>query len=106
MLVAATAALALNAGYAPMNSAPALSSMRSARVTMAAFPSLQDARSAAVGAGLAAMLAAGPALAADPWPYSTLLGKVSADEVAKVSNARFRLLARRPKSFATQCCPP
>merc|ERR1719199_2317428 len=44
-------------------------------------------QSAALGAGLAASLAfgAGPANAADPWPYSTLLSKVQADSVAKVA---------------------
>merc|ERR1719440_1986993 len=47
--------------------------------------SIQDVRTAAVGAALAATIAAGPASAADPWPYSTLLSKVQADEVAKVA---------------------
>merc|ERR1719487_3072096 len=42
-------------------------------------------QTAAVGAALAASVAVAPALAADPWPYSTLLGKVNADEVAKVA---------------------
>jgi len=45
-------------------------------------------QNAAAGAGLAVALSLGnanPALAADPWPYSTLLSKVQADEVAKVA---------------------
>merc|ERR1719224_4105 len=45
----------------------------------------QRAQSAAVGAALAASLGVGPAFAADPWPYSTLVSKVQADEVAKVA---------------------
>merc|ERR1719446_908521 len=43
------------------------------------------AASAALGAALAASVAASPALAADPWPYSTLISKVQADDVAKVA---------------------
>lgn len=83
-----TAGLALSAGYVPMNAAPVLSGPRAVRATAPAMLSLQDVRSAAVGAALAATLAAGSASAADPWPYSTLLGKVSADEVAKVRHYR------------------
>ena len=44
----------------------------------------QRIQSAALGAALAASLSVGPASAADPWPYSTLVSKVQADEVAKV----------------------
>merc|ERR1719311_641874 len=47
--------------------------------------SVNDVKSAAIGAALATTLAAGPASAADPWPYSTLLSKVQTDEVAKVA---------------------
>merc|ERR1719238_1927475 len=42
-------------------------------------------QSAAIGAAFAASVAVGPAFAADPWPYSTLLSKVQADQVAKVA---------------------
>jgi len=42
-------------------------------------------QSAAVGAALAASIAVGDASAADPWPYSTLVSKIGADEVAKVA---------------------
>merc|ERR1719160_1929937 len=45
----------------------------------------QRAQSAVLGAALAATISAGPAMAADPWPYSTLISKVGADEVAKVA---------------------
>merc|ERR1719311_1727789 len=47
--------------------------------------SVNDVKSAAIGAALATTLAAGPASAADPWPYSTLLSKVQTDQVAKVA---------------------
>merc|ERR1719487_234685 len=43
------------------------------------------AASAFVGAAFAASIAASPAVAADPWPYSTLISKVQADDVAKVA---------------------
>merc|ERR1719487_616865 len=45
----------------------------------------QRVQSAALGAALAATLAVGPASAADPWPYSTLISKVQGDQVAKVA---------------------
>ena len=45
----------------------------------------QRAQAAALGAALAATIAASPAMAADPWPYSTLISKVQADDVAKVT---------------------
>merc|ERR1719487_1760609 len=45
----------------------------------------QRVQSAALGAALAATLAVGPASAADPWPYSTLISKVQGDDVAKVA---------------------
>merc|ERR1719198_793288 len=41
--------------------------------------------SAAAAAALAASLSVSAASAADPWPYSTLLSKVQADDVAKVA---------------------
>ena len=90
MQAVALGALALQ-GYAPASSiAPTL---RPA-VSRAGTPALnlgQRAQTAAIAGALAASLAVrspGAALAADPWPYSTLLGKVSADEVAKVRAAR------------------
>jgi len=45
----------------------------------------QRVQSAALGAALAASLSISAASAADPWPYSTLVGKVQSDEVAKVA---------------------
>merc|ERR1719311_1260661 len=45
----------------------------------------QRMQSAAMGAALAASVSVSAAVAADPWPYSTLLSKVQADEVAKVA---------------------
>ena len=76
-------ALALQ-GYAP--AAYTAPTLRTAH-TRAAIPELSLTRrvqSAAFGAALAASLSLNPANAADPWPYSTLLSKVNADEVAKV----------------------
>jgi len=48
-------------------------------------PLEQRMQSAALAAALAATMATAPAFAADPWPYSTLIQKVGADEVAKVA---------------------
>merc|ERR1719446_1995163 len=45
----------------------------------------QRVQSAVLGAALATSLTVGPVSAADPWPYSTLIGKVTADEVAQVA---------------------
>merc|ERR1719453_116613 len=45
----------------------------------------QRVQSAVLGAALATSLAVGPASAADPWPYSTLISKVQADDVSKVA---------------------
>ena len=78
-------ALALQQGYAP-----ASSSIARPAVGRATSPvlSLNRVQNAAIGAALAASLSVGspvPALAADPWPYSTLLSKVQGDEVAKVA---------------------
>ena len=81
----ATSAIAIGAlalqGYATQ-AGPAL--RHRARANEPAMLSVQNVKSAAIGAALAATLAVGPASAADPWPYSTLLSKVNADEVAKV----------------------
>merc|ERR1719460_1483503 len=82
MAAIATCALALQ-GYAPAVQQPVMA--HRVRAASPAMLSLQDVRSAAVGAALAATIAAGPASAADPWPYSTLLSKVQADDVAKVA---------------------
>merc|ERR1719198_750454 len=41
--------------------------------------------SAAAAAAIAGVLSVNGASAADPWPYSTLVGKVQSDEVAKVA---------------------
>ena len=84
-MVAALAigALALQ-GYAP--AVVTQPTLRNAH-TRAVAPELnlnRRVQSAALGAALAASLTLGPANAADPWPYSTLLSKVNADEVAKV----------------------
>merc|ERR1719424_1476779 len=57
---------------------------RSGRPTLAMSPK-GDWQSAAVAAALAATLAtSGPAFAAEPWAYSTLLDKTGSDEVSKV----------------------
>ena len=67
-------ALKMNAPMGPKFNAPA-----------PAFNQLQSrVQTAALGAALATSMAVGPAFAADPWPYSTLVSKVQADEVAKV----------------------
>jgi len=57
---------------------------RSGRPTLVMSPK-GDWQSAAVAAALAATLAtSGPAFAAEPWAYSTLLDKTGSDEVSKV----------------------
>merc|ERR1719456_414009 len=87
-MVAAIAmgALALQ-GYAPSSSlAPAAPTLRAQRATSPVMLNMQQrVQTAAAGAALAASVAVGPAFAADPWPYSTLIGKVQSDEVAKVA---------------------
>ena len=96
-MVAAIAmgALALQ-GYAPSSSlAPAAPTLRAQRATSPVMLNMQQrVQSAAIGAAFAASVAVGPAFAADPWPYSTLLSKVQADQVAKV-----RPPSARPNSF-------
>ena len=96
-MVAAIAmgALALQ-GYAPSSSlAPAAPALRAQRATSPVMLNMQQrVQSAAIGAAFAASVAVGPAFAADPWPYSTLLSKVQADQVAKV-----RPPSARPNSF-------
>ena len=85
MAHAIVSALAL--GYNLPASAPQL--RPAVRCTTPACSMMQPqmpraAASAAAAAALAATIAASPALAADPWPYSTLISKVQADDVAKV----------------------
>jgi len=58
---------------------------RPALATMAELSPPQRAQSAALAAALASTLAVSGAHAADPWPYSTLLTKVTADDVTKVA---------------------
>mmetsp|Transcript_13303 Transcript_13303/g.39269 ORF Transcript_13303/g.39269 Transcript_13303/m.39269 type:complete len:661 (-) Transcript_13303:592-2574(-) len=86
MASAITATLAL--GYNLQGGVPQL--RPAVRCTNPACSMMQPqlpraAASAAAAAALAATIAASPALAADPWPYSTLISKVQADDVAKVA---------------------
>jgi len=84
---ALASALSLQAAaFAPVGSGPALRrvEMHGARIAMD-LQINQRLKSAALGAALAASLSVSAANAADPWPYSTLLGKVQSDEVAKVA---------------------
>ena len=57
--------------------------------------------SAALGAALAATLSVNAATAADPWPYSTLISKVQADDVAKVRKSASPNIS--PASLAQPC---
>merc|ERR1719353_2235145 len=85
MLSLGVGALVSSSGYAP---AAGLSPALQSSVRRSGMPELnlqQRVQSAALGAALAATLSAGPAFAADPWPYSTLISKVQGDEVAKVA---------------------
>lgn len=69
--------------YAPTAAlAPSVSSVRRAGPPVLNLQ--QRVQSAALGAALAASISVNAASAADPWPYSTLISKVQADEVAKV----------------------
>eukprot|EP00966_Prymnesium_polylepis_P090953 2105948-Prymnesium_polylepis.1 len=96
MASAITATLAL--GYNLQGGVPQL--RPAVRCTNPACSMMQPqlpraAASAAAAAALAATIAASPALAADPWPYSTLISKVQADDVAKVCRAPLRPFRRR-----------
>ncbi len=95
---ALASALSLQAAaFAPVGSGPALRrvEMHGARIAMD-LQINQRLKSAALGAALAASLSASAANAADPWPYSTLLGKVQSDEVAKVRAPPHAPRASRP----------
>jgi len=80
MLTVVNAALAFQA--APLGAPKLGQSPRMVAPVMAGLE--QRLQSAALGAALAVSISAS-ASAADPWPYSTLLSKVGADEVAKVA---------------------
>jgi len=80
LALASTSAL----GYT-LQSAPLLRTSRCTQVQCAMPRMPERAQSAALAAALAATVASAPALAADPWPYSTLISKVQADDVAKVA---------------------
>jgi len=87
MIAFTTNALAL-AGPAPLAAGrPALlRGASSSTPLMAASDAGSSLQAKALAAGLAATLAtATPALAAEPWAYSTLLERVSADGVSKVA---------------------
>jgi len=80
-----TAALAISAGYTPRGPMPATLRNVPMRAVSPALNLQQRAQAGLVGAALAATVAVQGASAADPWPYSTLLQKVKADEVSKVA---------------------
>lgn len=83
-MAALVPALALS--YSLHTAAPPVAGLRCAAPTCQIQPQLpRAAASAAAAAAIAAAVGASPALAADPWPYSTLISKVQADDVAKVA---------------------